>query len=116
MARWRAQRYYCLRSGRGDSVRTYCSRKLKSGRDTGEKFERPPKRISKNGRIRLGAQTLKIVKMKVKDLDADKYVLIERKDVEELINGAEENGVDTSLLKAIYSWMEKNNKLTNKNK
>jgi len=54
--------------------------------------------------------------MKVKDLDADKYVLIERKDVEELINGAEDKGVDTALLKAVYTWMEKNNKLTNKNK
>lgn len=64
----------------------------------------------------MGARTLKIVKMKVKDLDADKYVLIERKDIEELIKSAEENDVDTELLKAIYSWMEKNNKLTNKNK
>lgn len=52
--------------------------------------------------------------MKVKDLDAEKYVLIERKDIEELINTAQKKDVDTELLKAVYTWMEKNNKLTGK--
>jgi hypothetical protein len=54
--------------------------------------------------------------MKVKDLDETTHILIEHRDMEELIKGAEDDGVDTELLWAIYKWLKKNNKLTSKNK
>lgn len=55
--------------------------------------------------------------MKLKDLKSEEWLLISRKDYQDLIDKAASNGVDTDILKAVYNWLiDKNQLLTKKDK
>jgi hypothetical protein len=43
------------------------------------------------------------------ELDTNEYILIRRKDYQDLIDGAKQDEVDTELLEAIYKWLNSHN-------
>lgn len=48
--------------------------------------------------------------------DCEDLILIDRKDYQNLMDKAASNGVDTEILKAIYEWLIDKNQLTQKDK